>query len=173
MKQQVKTFLKGFLFMIPLFLITINVNAQEIDAYTKAKGEIIEMYGTFPTWFDAYPEYALSGAWENFKQISGAGSAIPPKYRELMKIALASQIPSKDFFGAARPGGSQVFPGFSPANELSRGRSSVAGYFDVEADVTSNFLLSGALRYEDYSDFGSTLNAKISLLVLTAWPPTA
>ncbi|MFH4964677.1 TonB-dependent receptor [Gaetbulibacter sp. M235] len=77
-------------------------------------------------------------------------------------ITLASQTPSLDFFGAKRPGGSQVFPGFSPANELSRGRSSVAGYFDLEADVTENILLSGALRYEDYSDFGSTLNVKIA-----------
>ncbi len=80
-------------------------------------------------------------------------------------ITLASQVPSKDFFGSSRPGGSQVFPGFAPANELSRGRSSVAGYLDVEADVTESFLLSGALRYEDYSDFGSTLNGKIATRV--------
>ena len=77
-------------------------------------------------------------------------------------ITLASQIPAKDFFGNSRPGGSQVFPGFSPANELSRGRSSVAGYFDVEADFTETFLASFATRYEDYSDFGSTLNFKLA-----------
>jgi iron complex outermembrane recepter protein len=77
-------------------------------------------------------------------------------------ITLDSQVPSQDFFGASRPGGSQVFPGFSPSNELSRGRSSVAGYLDVEADISENFLLSLATRYEDYSDFGSTLNAKIA-----------
>lgn len=93
MKQPVKTLLKGMIFIIPLFLMTLNLNAQENEAFTKAKSEIVEMYGTFPTWFDAYPEYALSGAWENFKQISGAGSAIPPKYRELMQLAVASQIP--------------------------------------------------------------------------------
>jgi len=77
-------------------------------------------------------------------------------------ITLPTQDPSVDFFGNSRPGGSQVFPGFSPANELSRGRSSVAGYFDVEADVSENFLLSLATRYEDYSDFGSTLNFKLA-----------
>ncbi|WP_456423797.1 TonB-dependent receptor [Lutibacter sp.] len=77
-------------------------------------------------------------------------------------ITLPSQNPSVDFFDRARPGGSQVFPGFSPANELSRGRSSVAGYLDMEADVTENFLLSLATRYEDYSDFGSTLNFKVA-----------
>jgi len=77
-------------------------------------------------------------------------------------ITLDSQTPSKDFFGRSRPGGSQVFPGFSPNNELSRGRSSVAGYFDIEADFTENFLASFATRYEDYSDFGSTLNFKLA-----------
>jgi len=77
-------------------------------------------------------------------------------------ITTPSQDPSVDFFDRARPGGSQVFPGFSPANELSRGRSSVAGYLDVEADVSENFLVSLATRYEDYSDFGSTLNFKLA-----------
>ncbi len=77
-------------------------------------------------------------------------------------ITLDSQSPSVDFFGRSRPGGSQVFPGFGPKNELSRGRSSVAGYLDIEADITENFLLSAATRYEDYSDFGSTLNFKLA-----------
>ncbi len=75
-------------------------------------------------------------------------------------ITKPTQTPKKDFFGSARPGGSQVFPGFSPANEVSRNRSSVAGYLDLEADVTQKVLLGAALRYENYSDFGSTFNVK-------------
>lgn len=77
-------------------------------------------------------------------------------------ITKPSQMPRRDFFGSARPGGSQVFPGFSPANEVSRDRSSIAGYVDIEADFTERFLLGGALRYENYSDFGSTANVKFS-----------
>lgn len=77
-------------------------------------------------------------------------------------ITRADQSPARDFFGNARPGGSQVFPGFSPKNELSRERSSIAGYFDVEADVTEQFLLTFATRFENYSDFGSTINFKLS-----------
>ena len=67
-----------------------------------------------------------------------------------------------DFFGRVRPGGSQVFPGFRPDNEVNKTRNSIAGYVDLEADVTENFLLSGALRYENYSDFGGTLNFKVA-----------
>ena len=67
-----------------------------------------------------------------------------------------------DFFGRARPGGSQVFPGFNPDNQLNKNRNSIAAYLDVEADITDNFLVSGAVRFEDYSDFGSTLNFKLA-----------
>ncbi|MFN4764442.1 TonB-dependent receptor [Gillisia sp. Q332] len=77
-------------------------------------------------------------------------------------ITRSDQVPAKDFFGNSRPGGSQVFPGFSPKNELARERSSIAGYFDVEADLTEQFLLTFATRFEDYSDFGSTINFKVS-----------
>ncbi|WP_445731133.1 TonB-dependent receptor [Mariniflexile sp.] len=86
--------------------------------------------------------------------LDGSGKTIPNSNSALLV--------TQDFFGASRPGGSQVFPGFSPANELSRGRSSVAGYLDIESDITESFLLSFATRYEDYSDFGSTLNFKLA-----------
>ena len=75
-------------------------------------------------------------------------------------ITNPSQETRKDFFGNTRPGGSQVFPGFSPANEVSRNRSSVAGYLDLEANLSEEFLLGAAARFEDYSDFGSTVNVK-------------
>lgn len=75
-------------------------------------------------------------------------------------ITNPDQETRKDFFGNTRPGGSQVFPGFSPANEVSRNRSSVAGYLDVEANITEKFLVGAATRYENYSDFGSTINVK-------------
>ncbi|WP_372757673.1 TonB-dependent receptor domain-containing protein [Mariniflexile sp.] len=99
---------------------------------------------------------------ENYEIVAGEQPSYAQYTASGQVITISSQVASQDFFGASRPGGSQVFPGFSPSNELSRGRSSVAGYFDLEADITENFLLSGAIRYEDYSDFGSTLNGKIA-----------
>ena len=64
--------------------------------------------------------------------------------------------------GDPRPGGSQGFPGYSPANEVDRSRSNVSLYTDAEVDISDAFLLSGAVRYENYSDFGSTLNGKLA-----------
>lgn len=58
--------------------------------------------------------------------------------------------------------GAQVFAGFFPANEGSNDRNSVAGYLDLEQDFTKNWLVAAALRYENYSDFGSTFNYKVA-----------
>lgn len=60
-------------------------------------------------------------------------------------------------------GGSQVFNGFQPASEVDRSRDSFSGYLDLDMDLTDRFNLAVAGRYEDYSDFGSTLNGKIAL----------
>ncbi len=73
-----------------------------------------------------------------------------------------NSIPVTDFYGNKRPGGSQVFPGFSPANEVNKYRTSMAGYVDVEFDFTKDFMIDAALRYENFSDFGSTTNYKIA-----------
>jgi len=72
-----------------------------------------------------------------------------------------SMVPT-DFFDSSRPGGIQVFPGFKPDNEVDAFRNAIAGYFDVEADFTESILVSGAVRYENFSDFGGTLNFKLA-----------
>ncbi|MCL7989072.1 TonB-dependent receptor [Sphingobacterium sp. lm-10] len=60
--------------------------------------------------------------------------------------------------------GSQGFPGFRPENAVLENRNSFAAYMDTELSITKSWLLTGALRFENYSDFGSTLNWKLSTL---------
>lgn len=74
-----------------------------------------------------------------------------------------SMVPT-DFFGNTRPGGIQVFPGFKPENEVDAFRTSVAGYLDLEADFSEEFRMTGAVRYENFTDFGGTVNFKSSFL---------
>ncbi|MEO7265130.1 MAG: TonB-dependent receptor [Ferruginibacter sp.] len=57
--------------------------------------------------------------------------------------------------------GAQVFAGFKPGGKNNT-RSDIAAYIDLEQDITKQFLLTGALRYENYSDFGDTWNYKFS-----------
>lgn len=64
--------------------------------------------------------------------------------------------------GEARPGGSQGFPGYSPLNEVNKSRTNFSLYTDAELDVTKGWMISGAVRYENYSDFGSTVNGKLA-----------
>ena len=56
--------------------------------------------------------------------------------------------------------GANGFPGFQPGDAGKHKSSSIASYIDLEADVTDRLLLGAALRYEDYEDFGDTLDVK-------------
>jgi iron complex outermembrane receptor protein len=62
-------------------------------------------------------------------------------------------------FGVA---GSQGFPGFTPASEGDNSRNNISAYIDLEADITEVWNLTVAMRFEDYSDFGSTVSGKIA-----------
>lgn len=64
--------------------------------------------------------------------------------------------------GSTQSGGSQGFPGFSPANATERDRNNVGAYVDLEGKLNEAFTFGLAARYEDYSDFGDTLTGKIS-----------
>ena len=64
---------------------------------------------------------------------------------------------------SARAGGAQVFPGFRPENAVNATRSAVSGYLDGEFNFSPSFLVSVATRFENYNDFGSTLNGKLAL----------
>jgi iron complex outermembrane receptor protein len=64
--------------------------------------------------------------------------------------------------GAATQSGSQVFPGFRPADAVDEHRSAVGAYIDLEANVTEKFLASAAVRAEHYSDFGDNVSGKLA-----------
>ncbi|MCS6968302.1 MAG: TonB-dependent receptor [Cytophagales bacterium] len=58
--------------------------------------------------------------------------------------------------------GSSGRPGIAPEDETDTRRSNIGIYLDIESDITNKFLVAGALRYENYSDFGSNLSGKIA-----------
>jgi len=68
----------------------------------------------------------------------------------------------QDQFGGTAPFGIQVFPGFRPSNAVNESRDNVAAYVDLEMDLSTDFLLGVAVRYEDYSDFGNTVIGKLA-----------
>jgi iron complex outermembrane receptor protein len=58
--------------------------------------------------------------------------------------------------------GSESFGGFKPENASNDYRSNLGIYTDLVADISKSFLVGGALRYENYSDFGSNISWKIT-----------
>ena len=79
-------------------------------------------------------------------------------------ITSFEQTAPVDFFLRSRPGAVQVYPGYRPESEVLKYRNSVAVYTDVEIGFSNSFLLDAAIRYENYSDFGSTFNGKLAFL---------
>ena len=66
--------------------------------------------------------------------------------------------PTIAFFGV----GSDGFQGFPVESAGSFDSQSIAGYVDLEADLTENFSGGAAIRFEDYDEFGSTFDWKLS-----------
>ena len=64
--------------------------------------------------------------------------------------------------GAPKAAGSQGFPGFQPANQVDRSRTSLSAYGGLESQLTDRLLLDVGGRYENYSDFGSTVIGKLA-----------
>ena len=63
---------------------------------------------------------------------------------------------------SGRTAGSNGRPGYSPADENDLSRRNIGAFIDVEADISDAFLVTTALRYEDYSDFGGNLSGKLA-----------
>jgi len=93
MNHSIKNIIKRMALLFSMLLITVTLSAQNNEAYENAKKEITQTFGTFLTMFEVIPEHALAGNWETFKQMQSPENAIPPKYRELLQLAVASQIP--------------------------------------------------------------------------------
>lgn len=58
--------------------------------------------------------------------------------------------------------GSNGLGGFRPEDSGEFSRDNYAIYAELDHDVSDNWLMQYALRYEDFSDFGSTANGKIA-----------
>jgi len=84
-----------------------------------------------------------------------AGSALDPA------VGLDCANPDDPVYRAF-PVGSNGFPGYSPEFAGDYTRSSYAAYADLSFDLTPRLFLQTAIRFEDYTDFGSQTVAKVA-----------
>jgi len=73
-----------------------------------------------------------------------------------------NQGPELNSSGGPKAPGSQVFPGFRPDDEVDEDRLSAAVYAGVESQPTARTNVDLGARFEQYSDFGSTLTGKLA-----------
>lgn len=59
-------------------------------------------------------------------------------------------------------GGTQGFPGIGPLSAVDEERDIYSAYIDGEYQLTDDVLVSAAIRYDDYDDFGDTTNFKLA-----------
>ena len=78
------------------------------------------------------------------------------EWREETFVVIAGEPSS--WLGA----GSSGFKGFEPQNSGEFSRDNYALYAEIEQDVSEALLAQYALRYEDFSDFGDTINGKVA-----------
>lgn len=100
----------------------------------------------------------------NFDVLQGLNVAYGAEFRIDQYSQRAGEEASYKNYNTASAAGSgaQVFAGFVPDYAKKHSRNNVAVYVDLEQDFTKQWLVEFALRYENYSDFGSTLNYKVA-----------
>lgn len=80
----------------------------------------------------------------------------------IFKGEIASYKAFPNSYGLQQAPGSQGFPGFSPDDKVTANRIVTGLYTDLEYTPTEALLLTGAVRAENYSDFGSVATFKTS-----------
>ncbi len=58
--------------------------------------------------------------------------------------------------------GIQGFPGLAPSSAVDEKRHVRSVYFEIEQQLSSNFFINTATRYDDYDGFGAATNLKIA-----------
>jgi len=96
--------------------------------------------------------------------LSGLNVAVGAEFRiEQFGVRAGEETSYRNFNpNAGVPAGSQVFGGFTPSTAGTFNRNNKAVYLDVEQEVTNAWNVAAAIRFENYTDFGSTFNYKFA-----------
>jgi iron complex outermembrane receptor protein len=148
-------------------------NEFEFTISNSINASLVSAIGSSPTSADAGTlELGLTTVDIEFSRpLSWGHVAVGAAYREdtyeikageLLSYADFDTIDGVSLGPSDADAGIQVFSGFSPMNAVDEDRDAVSVYVDVEYDSIDRLLIGGALRWEDYSDFGSTVTGKLS-----------
>ena len=124
---------------------------------TSANADVV-----FPIQVDALKSLALNGGAEYRLESYRIRAGEPASYefgeRTYMSTDPETGLPVE----LATVPGAQVFPGFQPDNEVDEYRNSVAAYLGLETEINDRLLVDVAGRFENFQDFGATVNGKVA-----------
>ncbi|MDC8759216.1 TonB-dependent receptor plug domain-containing protein [Janthinobacterium fluminis] len=143
---------------------TLNASIANLDLQRGGKGVSPDRFNAGGFSFQQLTSNADFSRFYN-GVLHGLNVAFGAEYRsEEYKIAAgeAGSYIDADGVGVGGNAGSQGFPGFQPSDVTKAKRHSTALYLDLEADVTERLKTAAAVRYEKFSDFGSTVTGKLS-----------
>ncbi len=66
--------------------VTVTENSDRQEVYNEMKS----MMGTVPGFFKTIPDVSLEAEWNAFKAVEAGPGSIPPKYRELIGVAVSA-----------------------------------------------------------------------------------
>ncbi|NQW35589.1 MAG: TonB-dependent receptor [Flavobacteriales bacterium] len=149
----------GFSFDANKYKIDISATyGRNAVDYTVANSLNPDLGAASPTSFDvgAYRFSNIIGNVDVSRSYGDFSWAMGGEIKSERFIALAGQ--EESYIG----GGVQSFPGVQPSNAVNATRSSAGAYLNVDWDISKAFLISGAVRYENFSDFGDNTSWKVS-----------
>lgn len=109
----------------------------------------IDVYRALDLGFYGYTAFGVEFRGEDYQILEGE----PDSYRN---------GGYSDEQGDPYPPGAQVWPGFQPENAVHGERENSAVYFEVGNESFYRTVISAALRFEDYTDFGNRLIGKVA-----------
>ena len=118
----------------------------------------VQLGANSPTTFDV-GAYTFSNTLANLDFSKNLGT---------VNIAFGAELRGERFTAMAGDGASYAgqgavsFPGLQPSNAVGATRDNYGLYGDLEWEPTEKLLLGGALRYEDFSDFGDNTSWKVN-----------
>ncbi len=68
----------------------------------------------------------------------------------------------QSLYATDRSAGTQGFGGIGPLSEVDETRDVISFYVDMETELNDNFIINGAIRYDDYEGFGDSTNFKLA-----------
>ncbi|MGB0835593.1 MAG: TonB-dependent receptor domain-containing protein [Psychrobium sp.] len=71
-------------------------------------------------------------------------------------------VEGQSLYTTDRSAGTQGFGGIGPVSEVDETRDVTSFYVDMETELSDDFIISGAVRYDDYEGFGDSTNFKVA-----------